>query len=133
EFYSIRRRYPEAEQQIQAVISAEPKNVDARASLAKLYIVQGKKDQAEEALRQVKRDFSNNPVAYRMLGDYFFSTGEVDKAIAEYATLHDDHPKDLQTTKNYIQLLILKNRLDDAGKINESLLSSKNKDADALT
>jgi len=133
QFYAMRRRYSEAEQQIQTVINTNPKDVDAHASLAKLYIAEGKKNQAEELLKQVKHDFPDNPTAYRMLGDYYFTDGNLDKAIAEYASLHEEHPKDVQTTKNYIQLLIVKNRLEEADKLNESLLSSKGQDEDGLT
>jgi tetratricopeptide (TPR) repeat protein len=132
-FYVGRNRYPEAEQQVQTAISADPKDLDARTAMARLYIAQGKKDQAEAFLQQVKRDFPKNSKGYRMLGDYYFAEGDYDKALAEYASLHDDHPKDAQVTKNYVQLLILKNRLDDADKVNEALLkSSKLKDEEAL-
>ena len=33
--------------------------------------------------------------------------GDQDKAIAEYASLYSDHPKDPQVVKNYVQLLIV--------------------------
>lgn len=132
-FYQSRDRYAEAEQQVQSAISADPKNLDARAAMAKLYISEGKKKEAEALLQQVKRDFPKNSTGYRMLGDYYFAEGDYDKALGEYASLHDEHPKDAQVTKNYVQLLIIKSRLDDADKVNEALLSSsKVKDEDAM-
>src|SRR6266404_4906849 len=37
-FYQSRGRYPEAEQQVQFVIAADPKDINSRASLARLYM-----------------------------------------------------------------------------------------------
>ena len=45
-----------------------------------------------------------------------FHWTDFDKATAEFGSLHSDHPKDIRVKKNYIQLLILKNRFDEAGK-----------------
>ncbi|PYV93127.1 MAG: hypothetical protein DMG90_02875 [Acidobacteria bacterium] len=71
-------------------------------------------------------------MGYRMLGDYYFSNGELDKATAEYESLYSDHPKDLQVKKNFIQLLILKNRLDEARKLNEEILKTSPNDTEGL-
>ena len=45
--------------------------------------------------------------------------------------LYRDHPKDLIVKKNYIQLLILKDRLDEARKLNDEILKEKPDDEDA--
>ena len=132
-FYQSRRRFSEAEQQIQQVIAADPKDVDARAAMAKLYISEGKRAETETFLKQVKQDFPDNSVGYRMLGDFYFAVGDLDKATAEYESLYHDHAKDPQVEKNYIQLLILKNRIDEANKLNEDFLKSHDKDEEALT
>jgi len=131
-FYQLRGRYPEAEQEIQSVISSDPKDLNARASLARLYMAQGKKKEAEALLDRVKHDFPNDSYGYRMLADYYFAEGDSDRALAEYASLHNAHAKDLLVSKNYIELLLLKNRVDEADKLTEELLSSKVKDRDAL-
>jgi tetratricopeptide (TPR) repeat protein len=67
-----------------------------------------------------------------MLGDFYFATGDLDKATAEYGAVYHDHPKDLQVEKNYIQLLILKNRLDEAAKLNDAILATNANDTEAL-
>src|SRR5258708_1654609 len=67
-----------------------------------------------------------------MLGDFYFANNELDKATAEYEALYHDHSKDLQVKKNYIQLLILKNHLDEATKLNDEILKSTPRDAEAL-
>jgi predicted Zn-dependent protease len=60
-----------------------------------LYMVENKPAQAEDFLRQSKKDFPNNSVGYRMLGDFYFSNNQLDKATAEYSDLYRDHPKDM--------------------------------------
>ena len=67
-----------------------------------------------------------------MLGDFYFATAQFDKATAEYGTLFQDHPKDPEVKKNYIQLLILKNRLDEAQKLNDEVLKTNGNDDTAL-
>jgi tetratricopeptide (TPR) repeat protein len=67
-----------------------------------------------------------------MLGDYYFAIGDLDKAVVEYGSLYSDHPKDILAKKNYIQLLILKNRVDEAAKLNNEILKSTPHDVDAL-
>jgi len=98
----------------------------------RLLMAEGKKQEVEGFLRQAKTDLPDNSEGYRMLGDFYYSTNELDKAIAEYSSLYSEHPKDPQVKKNYIQLLILKNRLDEATKLNNEMLKSNPRDADVL-
>lgn len=132
-FYQSRRRFAEAEQQLQLAMAADPKDVDARAAMAKLYASEGKRSEAESFLEQVKQDFPDNSVGYRMLGDFYFAIGDLDKAVAEYESLYRHHSKDLFVQKNYVQLLILKNRLAEADKLNEEILKPRPKDEEGLT
>ena len=131
-FYQSRSRYPEAEQQVQQMIAADPKDTKAREAMAKLYLAQGKKAETEAFLKQVKGDFPDDSEGYRMLGDYYFISGDIDKAVDEYGSLYHDHPKDLIVEKNYVQLLLLKNRVDEAEKINQAVLKSYPSDAEGL-
>ena len=131
-FYQTRNRLPEAEQQFKRAIDVEPKNPAPRAAYVRLLMQEGKKADIESFLRQTKSDLSNNPEGYRMLGDFYFATGDLDKATNEYTSLNHDHPKDLQVKKNYIQLLILKNRLEEATKLDNEILKANAKDVDGL-
>jgi Flp pilus assembly protein TadD len=130
--YQSHNRFPDAEQQLQTAIQADPQNPDPRAAMARLYLEEGKKNDAENFLRRAKQDFPNNSAGYRMLGDFYYLTGDVDNALAEYAALNHDHPKDAQVKKNYIELLILKNRDADARKLNDEFLKADPSDNDAL-
>jgi tetratricopeptide (TPR) repeat protein len=131
-FYQTRNRYSEAEQQFKHAIDVDPKNPVPRAAYVRLLMQEGKKADVESFLRQTKKDLSNNREGYRMLGDFYFASGDIDKATTEYASLYSDHPRDLQVKKNYIQLLILKNRLDEASKLDNEILKANPKDVDAL-
>ncbi len=131
-FYQARSRLPEAEQQFRRSISIDPKNPAPRVALMRLLVQEGRKAEAESFLQQTKKDLPDNPEAYGLLGNFYLATGDYDKAVVEYASLYHDHPEDIQVKKNYIQLLILKNRLDEATKLNNEVLKASPDDADAL-
>ena len=131
-FYESRGRYGDAEREVREAIDANPKDMDARAALAKLYLAQGKPAQAEEFLKNLKREMPQDAMAYRMLGDFYVATNNLDAALTEYASLYHDHPRDLAVEKNYVQLLILKSRWEEADKINEEILKYRSRDENAL-
>ncbi len=131
-FYQTRNRLPEAEQQFRHAISVDPKNPAARAALVRLLSQEGKIDEIEPFLRETKKEMGDNSEGYRMLGDYYFATSQLDKATSEYSSLYIDHPKDPQVRKNYIQLLILKGNLDEASKLDNDILKVAPRDTDAL-
>jgi cellulose synthase operon protein C len=131
-FYQSRNRIPEAEQQFKHAIELAPKDPSPREALVRLYMSEGKKSEAEALLKQAKIDLSNNSEGYRMLGDFYFANGDLDKATAEYASLYSDHSRDMQVKRNYVQLLILKNQLPEATKLNNELLKTNPHDVDAL-
>ncbi len=130
-FYQTRGRFPEAEQWFRRAMENAADDPGPRLSLAGLYMAENKLGQAEEFLLQSKKDFPNNSVGYRMLGDFYFSNNQLDKATAEYAALYRDHAKDMVVKKNYIQLLILKDRLGDARKLNDEVVKATPDDLDA--
>jgi tetratricopeptide (TPR) repeat protein len=131
-FYQSRNRLPEAEQQFKHAIDVDPKSPEPRAALVRLLMQEGKKDEIESFLRKTKKDLSDNPEGYRMLGDFFFAIGDLDQATTEYTSLYSDHPKDTQVKKNYIQILILKNRLDEATRLNNEILKANAHDVEGL-
>ncbi len=131
-FYASHNRLAEADQQFKRAIAMDPKNPAPRAALVPVLTQEGKKDEIESFLRQTKKDLSDNPEGYRMLGDYYYAVGDLDKAVAEFASLHEEHPKDIRAKKNYVQLLILKKRLEEATKLNNEILKSTPHDVDGL-
>ena len=131
-FYESRNRFSEAEQQFKNAIQLDRKDPNLRGALANLYLVEGKKEVAEEYARKSKLDFPNDSVGYRMLGDFYYTTDDLVKATAEYAVIFRDHPNDLDVKKNYIQLLILKGRMDEARVLDDEILAANPQDSDAL-
>jgi len=131
-FYQTRNRLPEAEVQFRHAIDVDPKDPQARAAFVRLLMTEGKKSESETFLAQTKADLSDSSEGYRMLGDFYFATGDIDRATAEYGSLFSDHPKDIEVKRNYIQLLILKNRLDEASKLDAEILKANPHDVDAL-
>ncbi|HTZ59681.1 MAG TPA: tetratricopeptide repeat protein [Acidobacteriaceae bacterium] len=131
-FYQTRNRMAEAEQQFKHAVAVDPKDPAPRAAYVRVLMAQGKKAETEDFLKQTKSDLPDNPEGYRMLGDYYFATEQIDKATAEYGSLYQDHPHDPVVKRNYIQLLILQNRLDEATKLNDEILEKNPNDVDAL-
>src|SRR5271166_266555 len=131
-FYQARNRFPEAEQQFRHAIEVDPKETAAREALVRLLVAEGKKSDAENFLKQTKKDLPDTPRAYRMLGDFYWATGDLDKAMAEYASLYNEHPKDIVAKKNYVQILILKNQLDEATRLNDEMMKANPRDVEAL-
>ena len=133
EFYQFRGRLAEADQQYRHAMEIEPKSADPRSALIRLLVIEGKNKEAEDLARKTKQELSDDPAAYSMLGDYYFTLAkDLDRATTEYESVFRDHPRDAQVRKNYIQLLILKNRLDEADKLNKEVLNTNHLDADAL-
>jgi tetratricopeptide (TPR) repeat protein len=131
-YYQSVNQFSEAEAQFRHAAQVDPKNTEPRTALVRLLMAEGERDQAEAALRQAKQDFPENSEGYRMLGDFYFATGDTAKALAEYGSLHATHPSDEQVEKNYIQLLIIANHIDDARKLDDELLKANGNDTEAL-
>jgi Flp pilus assembly protein TadD len=131
-YYLQSNRYAEAQRQFLRAKDLEPMNPEVWSDLARLELAQGKMADAEHIMQQAKEQLSHDPQGYRLLGDFYLSTDQIDKALTEYASLYHDHSDDLAVQKDYIQALIIKGRFDEAAKLNESLLKKHPKDPDAL-
>ena len=130
-FYGMQRRWVDAEQLFRRAVQLSPKNPVTHAALARLFLAQGNRQQSEEVLREAKKAMSDVPQGYRLLGDFYVVTGEAQKALAEYGALNQQYPGDLQAKKNYAQLLIGANKLDEANKTTDEILKRNPKDVDA--
>ena len=131
-YYQAHSRYGDAERLFQEAIDSDQKSPEPRAALVRLYLAEGKTAAAEDVARRAKRDFPNDPVGYCMLGKLYFMSGELDKTLAEYAILNQQHPDDLQLKKEYIQLLLQKGQLNEASRLDADILKSNPNDNDAL-
>ncbi|HXJ16524.1 MAG TPA: tetratricopeptide repeat protein, partial [Candidatus Polarisedimenticolia bacterium] len=130
--YENQKRWDDAEEQFRAGLTLDPKDPISSAALARLYLNEGQKNKAEQVLQDAKATFKDNPAGYRMLGDYYLSQGESDKAATEFASLHSEHPNDLAVAKTYIGILVLRNQLDEATRLNDAILKNSPGDTDSL-
>src|SRR5579862_371370 len=103
-------RGSEAEDLLKQAIELDPKTLKPRQYLARLYLSQNRSADAEQVMIQAKKDLGGEGNMYRVLGEYYVNTGEVDKATAEFAALSKQHPKDLNVREDYVDLLLRQNR-----------------------
>ncbi len=131
-FYQAQRRWSEAEQSVRHAIELEPKNAQMRAGLVRFYLAQQKRDLAEQAAREGSKALADDPGSYALLAEYYFMIGDMSRALAEYASLHQSHPTDVKLTNSYVQILILQNRLDEAARLTDGVLKENPKESSAL-
>jgi tetratricopeptide (TPR) repeat protein len=131
-FYQSHGRPGDAEEQFRAAMSLDPKAVAPREAIAALYLSEGRKADAEQVLEQAQRDLPRNPDSYLALSNFYFSTGDLEKAVAQYRTIYQLRPNDLQVKKKYIQLLIQAKRDEEARSLINEILKSTPMDDDAL-
>jgi Tfp pilus assembly protein PilF len=127
-FYSQQKRWPDAETQFRQAVEIEPKNIGPRIALCNLFLAQKETSQAEEVAKETKDALKDSPNGYRLLGDLYYQLGDLPKAVDEYASLYKQHPKDLRVKKNYIDLLVLQGRLEEAATLNDQILKANPKD-----
>ena len=132
EFYADQKRWPEAEKEFRVAISLSPQDPTPRAALARMYVTQDQKSLAIEVLTEAKKQLGSNPEAYRLLGDYYLSEGDAEKALSEFAGLAKDHPEDLKVQKAYAELLILVHQADAASRLADEILKKSPNDPEAL-
>lgn len=131
-FYARQHRFADAEAQARHAIDLSPEEPAPRGALVGLYMAQGEKDKAEQAAKDAKQALKNNPQGYRVLGEFYVAAGQADKAVAEYASLHNDHPKDIAVGDAYARLLLARNDLSGAAKVNAQVLDESPADVEAI-
>lgn len=131
-FYQSQKRMDDAKHQFEDAIACEATSLDARKALAGLYLIEGKKAEAEQILLQAKRDLAENPDSSLVLSNFYYTIGDLEKSVAEYAALFQRHPKDLQIEKKYVQLLIETKHNESAHPLIEEILRANPADNDAL-
>jgi tetratricopeptide (TPR) repeat protein len=124
-------RTANAEDLLRQGIQLDPKNFKSRQNLAEFYLSQNRKADAEQVIYQAKNDLGDQPNMYRVLGDYYVETGELDKAAVEFAALSQQRPKDLSLREDFIELLLRQNKVDEANRLNDVILSANPRNSGA--
>jgi tetratricopeptide (TPR) repeat protein len=131
-FYAKNNRLPEAEQIGWSTVAADPKSLTARKNLAEVILKEGDQARAEQVLRQAAHDLADNPQGVRLLADYYMSSGQFDKARAEFASLAAKYPSNVSVQKGYARSLIQANDLDTARTVVAKLMKSNAKDPEVI-
>ncbi len=131
-YYQSAGRAADAEQQFRNAIALAPSSMAPREALAKMFMVQGKKSDAQNILEQANRDLPNNPDCLLALSNFYYITGDMDRAVSEYSALYHARPNDLGVKKKYIELLIQTHHYDQAKSLNNEILDASSGDTDAL-
>ena len=131
-FFESQNHLDEAEQEFRAAMAVSAQSMEPREALAKLLVSEGKTAAAEQVLLQARHDLPNNPQSALDISNFYFVTGNLNEAVADYGALYQQRPNDLQIKKKYIQLLIQLKRYDEAHRLDEEILRSSPNDSDAL-
>ncbi len=127
-FYSRNSRWADAEHANWDAVATDPKSLSARESLARIILKQGDQPRAEQVLRQASTDLADNPQGVRALADYYASSGQLDKAKTEFASLAAKYPKNLSVQKGYIRILVEVKDYATAQKVVSELMKQNSKD-----
>lgn len=131
-FYARTNRLPEAEQIGWSAVAADPKSLPVRENLAEVILKEGDQSRAEQVLRQASHDLADNPQGVRLLADYYTSSGQFDKARAEFANLASKYPSNVSLQKAYARALIQVNDLNTARTVIASLMKKNAKDPEVI-
>ena len=131
-FYEQLERWDDAERLFRQAIQVDPNNYRPVAALARMLVIRGRRNDAEQLLQEAKHTLHDNPDGYRLLGDFYFGLGELDKASEEFTSLYRQYPKDKRLKRDYVQILILRNHIDEAVKLNDEILKENDKDVESL-
>ncbi len=127
-FYARNNRLLEAERLDWEAVTADPRNITARANVVAVILKEGDWARAEQALRQTSKDLASEPQGASMLANYYASTGQFVKAKAEFAALTVRFPKDASVQEGYIRVLIESHDFVTARKSLDALIKSNPKD-----
>lgn len=131
-YYQAHDRLNQAEQQFRDAIAFDPNTIYPREALARLYLAEGRKTDAEQILKQAKVDLPHNPDSFLALSNFYFMSGDIDKAVAEYRALYQQRPNEMQIKKKYIQLLMEAKQFGEARSLDDEILKTVPNDNDAL-
>jgi tetratricopeptide (TPR) repeat protein len=132
EFCVSQHRMAEAEDEMRAAAALDAHAVHPRLFLARILIARGRSADAEKILADLRTVVPQDPQAYQALGLYYRSTGQKEKAAAEFQSLLIAKPKDGSVKANLVETLIDLSRIKEAGPLNQGILDRDPGDPQAL-
>ncbi len=132
-YYQARGRFSEAEQQFRHAIGTDPKSPEARASIEPPLLVSRQENRGggscSAGQARLAKQLRWLPHAGRLLRTV---SATLTKPPPNTPPSTRSIPKIIQVKKNYIQLLIQQNRLDEARKLDDEILKAQPSDSEAL-
>lgn len=120
--YQQTSRFDEAEGHLRKAITLAPTDPTPRVALMVLYLTQNRNSDAEKVAQEAKSTIPDNPIAYRLLADYYIGVNDRDNAIREMSVMVTKHPRDWQLKRDYVQQLILADKLEEASELTDELM-----------
>jgi Tfp pilus assembly protein PilF len=127
-FYVKENRLQDAERVSWTAVATDPKNLAARESVARIVLMERDPARAEQVLRQASKDLADNPRGVQLLADYYTSSGQIDKARAEFASLVKQYPKNVPVKEGYVRALLQVRDFATAQSVVNELMKKNGKD-----
>ena len=104
----------QAEDEMRLACGLDSRAISPRIFLARIYLAMGRTADAEATYSALKAVAPDNPDAYQALGAFYMSTGQKEKAVAEFQALSKAHPHDTSARNSLAEALLDLNRTADA-------------------
>jgi len=124
QFYFSQHKMVEAETEMRTACNLDSRALPPRLLLARIYLAMGKSADAEKLYSDLKTIAPDDPQAYRALGSFYASSGQREKAIAEFRSLLTAHPKDNSVKAQLVETLLDLNRIGEAAPLNQEILNA---------
>jgi len=132
-FYVEKGNLQEAEKISWEAVATDPKSLPARENVAQIILKEGDPVRAEQVLRQASQDLADDPQGVRVLADYYLSSGQIDKAKAEFSSLAAKNPKDVGLQKAYVRILLQTRDFGTARSVVDVLMKKNSKDPEVTS
>jgi tetratricopeptide (TPR) repeat protein len=132
QFWFSQSKMTEAEAEMRAADELDPHAVLPRVFLVRILVATARPNDAEKLCTALKTVAPDDPRAYKALGLFYLSTGQKEKAAAEFQSLLASKPKDGSVRADLIELLIDLKRMKEAQALNQEVLSHNPDDPQSL-
>jgi len=126
------KQFAAAMQRLSGEVQKAPQRVDLQIMMAKVYLAQGKRDQAEATLRKASALDPTNQGAYLLLAQLYSDTNQKDKALAELDAAMAKNPKNIPALMLAANIYSASKDYKDAATAYEKLLKLDPKYSPAL-
>jgi tetratricopeptide (TPR) repeat protein len=132
QFYFSQGSMAKAETEMHIACDLDLRALPPRFLLARILLVMGKSADAEKLYADLKKIAPKDPQAYRALGSFYASSGQREKAIAEFHSELAAHPKDSVVKDQLVETLLDLNRIGEAVPFNREVVSANPADPGGL-